>query len=192
MNKINTQNTTVCLLASDTGWEKWCKDVKCRFWKCSVLCNRFTYIWVLNEEVFAGAVPLHRQHIALLLLTLPHQEVPVVLQQLLDLQSGDGSVVPVLLSQRTVHVLHRRLDLNCLEERGRNGIFAPADGNNKTQEGGVQRDSAEIRWRHFKRESNHSTVPPPFLPPGQQSDESLKRKKELTHKKIVFFLVQIY
>lgn len=94
--------------------------------------SRFTYICVLNEEMFAGSIPLHREHITLLLLTLPHQEVSVILQQLLDLQSGNGSVVPVLLPQRTIHLLHRGEDRKHLEaEREKSRIFK-ADMNNKT------------------------------------------------------------
>lgn len=75
--------------------------------KCFVLLSRFTYISVLNEEMLAGSIPLHREHITVLLLTLPHQEVSVILQQLLDFQSGNSSVVPVLLPQRTIHLLHQ-------------------------------------------------------------------------------------
>lgn len=50
--------------------------------------------------MLAGALPLHGEHVAGLVLTLPHQEVAAVLKQLLHLQSGDGTVVPVLLLQR--------------------------------------------------------------------------------------------
>lgn len=77
-----------------------------RLWKCFVLFSRFTYIHVLNEKMLAGSIPKHREHITLLLVTLPHQEVSIILQQLLDFKSGDGSVVPVLLPQRTIHLLH--------------------------------------------------------------------------------------
>lgn len=77
--------------------------------------SRFTYIRVLNEEVLVGSIPLHGEHITLLLLTLPHQEVSIILQQLLDLQSGNGSVVPVLLPQRTIRILHGGEDRKHLE-----------------------------------------------------------------------------
>lgn len=68
--------------------------------------------------MLAGPIPLRREHIARLLLTLPHQEVPVVLQQLLHLQPGDGTVVPVLLLQRTVLLLHQAAGWRYLEARG--------------------------------------------------------------------------
>lgn len=64
-------------------------------------------ISVLNEEMLARSIPLHREHITVLLLTLPHQEFSVILQQLLDFQSGNSSVVPVLLPQRTIYLLHQ-------------------------------------------------------------------------------------
>lgn len=83
--------------------------------KLSVPLPRFTYICVLNEKMFAGSIPLHREHITLFLLTLPHQEVSITLQQLLDLQSGNSSVVPVLLPQRTIHILHWGGNWNLLE-----------------------------------------------------------------------------
>lgn len=156
--------------------------------KCSVSCTWFTYIRVLNEEVLAGSVPLHRQHITVLFLTLPHQEVSIVLQQLLDLQSGDGSVVPVLLSQRTVHVLHKGVDLDDLEEK-KTGTLVQLTGITK-QSKTEFRDSAEIRWEHFKGAMNHSTVPPSFVPPGQQSDESLE--EEEAHTKNMLFIAQTY
>lgn len=127
--------------------------------KGSVLSNRFTYIRVLNEEVFAGAVPLHRQHVALLLLTLPHQEVPVALQQLLDLQSGDGSVVPVLLFQRTVHVQHQGLHLNYLGERGKTGFFLQLTGITKPQ----RTEFREILQRSGGGTSKEGLTTPPFL-----------------------------
>lgn len=73
--------------------------------KC--IYGRFTYFCVLNEEMFTGSFPLHRKHITLLLLTLPHQEFPIILQQLLDLQSGNGAVVPLLLPQRKIQYLHQ-------------------------------------------------------------------------------------
>lgn len=68
--------------------------------------------------MLAGAIPLRREHIAWLILTLPHQEVPVVLQQLLHLQPGDGTVVPVLLLQRTVLLLHQAAGWRPLEAGG--------------------------------------------------------------------------
>lgn len=58
--------------------------------------------------MFAGSAPLHRQDVSRLLLALPHQEVAVLPQQLLNLQSGNNSVVPGLLFQRKLHVLSHR------------------------------------------------------------------------------------
>lgn len=55
--------------------------------------------------MFAGSAPVHRQDVSRLLLALPHQEVAVLPQQLLNLQSGNNSVVPGLLFQRKLHVL---------------------------------------------------------------------------------------
>lgn len=66
--------------------------------------HTLTYIYVLDEEMLAGFVPLHGEHVTWFVLTLPHQEVPAVLQQLLHLQSGNGTVVPVLLFQRRKHL----------------------------------------------------------------------------------------
>lgn len=68
--------------------------------------------------MLAGPIPLRREHIARLLLTLPYQEVPVVLQQLLHLQPGDGTVVPVLVLQRTLLLLHQAAGWTHLEARG--------------------------------------------------------------------------
>lgn len=72
-----------------------------------LLWTKSAYVFVLNEEMFAGSAPLHRKDVTWLLLALPHQEVTVLRQQLLNLQSGNSSVVPALLFQRTRHLLHR-------------------------------------------------------------------------------------
>lgn len=63
----------------------------------------------------AAAAPHDRQHVLLFALTPPHQEVSITPQKLLDLQSWNGSVVPVLLPQRTVHVLRQAGDRKHLE-----------------------------------------------------------------------------
>lgn len=99
------------------------EDIIKNRWKCkdfslqnlSDPLSGFTYICVLNEKMFAAAFPLHREHITMFLLTLPHQEVSIILQQLLDLQSGNGSVVPVLLPQRTINLVHWNEDRKLLE-----------------------------------------------------------------------------
>lgn len=116
------------------------------------LC-RFTYIIVLDEEMLAGSFPLHRQHITMFLPTLPHQEVSVALQQLLDLQPGNGSMVPVLLLQRTVHLLHRAEDRH-LRTGTENSRILKADMNNETIKrdrswllGRVCRDYVEVHQR---------------------------------------------
>lgn len=92
----------------------------------AVLLERFTYIRVLNEEVLARSFPLHRDDIHLFFLTHPHQKVSVVLEQLLHLQPGNGSVVPVLLRQGPIHFLHGGGDWANLEAGGGgqgDGIF---------------------------------------------------------------------
>lgn len=76
------------------------------------------YVFVLNEEMLAGAAPLHRKDVARLLLALPHQEVTVLGQQLLDLQPGNRSVVPALLFQRPRGLLHRGAAEERLMTRG--------------------------------------------------------------------------
>jgi len=49
-------------------------------------------------------IPQHAEHILLLPLALPHQEVPAAFQQLLHLRARDGPVVPGLLAQRLLHL----------------------------------------------------------------------------------------
>lgn len=80
--------------------------------------------------MLAGSIPLHREHITWLLLTPPHQEVSFILQQLLDLQSGNGSMVPVLLSQRTIQILHRGADRKHLEAGRKKSRIFKADMKN--------------------------------------------------------------
>jgi len=82
--------------------------------------------------MLAGSFPLRREHITLFLLTLPHQEVSVIRQQLLDLQSGNGSVVPVLLPQGTIHLLHQGEGRQHLEAPREHGRIFKADGNIET------------------------------------------------------------
>lgn len=85
-----------------------------------LLWAKAAYVSVLNEEVLAGAAPLHREDVARLLLALPHQEVAVLRQQLLNLQPGNRSVVPALLFQRPRGLLHRGAAEERLMTRGRN------------------------------------------------------------------------
>lgn len=116
----------------------------------AVLFERFTYIRVLNEEVLARSFPLHRDDIHLFLLTLPHQKVSVVLEQLLHLQPGNGPVVPVLLRQGPVHFLYGG-DLVNLEAGGGgqgDGIFNGAGRSLRKIKG--DRRCAEIWERLFE------------------------------------------
>lgn len=52
--------------------------------------------------------PVHRQNILLFALALPDQKVPIILQQLLDFQTRDGTMVPTLLTQRLLNLGHGR------------------------------------------------------------------------------------
>lgn len=69
---------------------------------------KHTHVCTLNEEVPALTTPVHRQHIFLFALAFSNQEVPIVLQQFLNLQTGDGTVIPALLGQGLLHLGHRR------------------------------------------------------------------------------------
>lgn len=66
-----------------------------------------THISRLDDEVSGLAVPQHGQHILLLALALPHDEVPRLYQQLSHLCSWNGSVVPQLLMQWFLHLGHK-------------------------------------------------------------------------------------
>lgn len=73
-----------------------------------------TYISSLDDEVPRLPVPQHAEHVLLLPLALPHQEVPAAAQQLLHLRARDGPVVPGLLAQWLLHLRdegHRRWQL---------------------------------------------------------------------------------
>lgn len=103
--------------------------------------------------MLAASFPLHREHITMFLLTLPHQEVSIILEQLLDLQPGNGTMVPVLLPQRTIHLLHRAEDWYLRAGRENSWIFK-SDMNNETIKsdrswvlGGFCRDYVEILQR---------------------------------------------
>jgi len=63
-----------------------------------------THVGSLDDEVPQLPVPQHAEHVLLLALALPHQEVPAAAQQLLHLQAWDGPVVPDLLAQRLLHL----------------------------------------------------------------------------------------
>lgn len=56
----------------------------------------------------ALSAPVHRQHVFLLALALSHQEIAIILQQFLHLQTGDGTVIPALLGQGLLHLGHCR------------------------------------------------------------------------------------
>lgn len=70
------------------------------------LGSRPTHVGRLDDEVPGLAIPHHRQHILLLALALPHQEVPGLRQQLSHFCPWDGSVVPQLLMQWLLHLWH--------------------------------------------------------------------------------------
>jgi hypothetical protein len=63
-----------------------------------------THICGLDDEVAGQAVPQHGQHVLLLALALPNQEVSGVCQQLSHLRPRDGPMVPQLLLQRLLHL----------------------------------------------------------------------------------------
>lgn len=56
----------------------------------------------------ALATPVHRQHIFLFALAFSNQEVAIILQQFLHLQTGDGTVIPALMGQGLLRLGHRR------------------------------------------------------------------------------------
>lgn len=63
-----------------------------------------THVSRLDDEVPGLAIPQHRQHILLLALALPHQEVPGVCQQLRHLCPWDCPMVPQLLMQGLLYL----------------------------------------------------------------------------------------
>lgn len=77
------------------------------FFICTIGHND-TYLSVLNEEVTALPSPVHRQYILLFTLALPDQKVPITLQQFLDFDTWNGTMVPTLLTQRLLKLRHRR------------------------------------------------------------------------------------
>lgn len=69
--------------------------------------RRHTRLAALNDEMAALSTPVDGQHVLPLALALPHQIVPVVLQQLQHLHARDGAVVPALLPQGLLDLRHQ-------------------------------------------------------------------------------------
>lgn len=105
--------------------------------------------------MFAGSVPLHGQDVSGFLLALPHQEVAVLHQQLLNLQSGNSSVVPDLLFQGTLQFLPHGPTWQCLITRStkkhhKKGVFKKSQ-QPETTVFGVKGDSVEDIWKRQKK-----------------------------------------
>lgn len=76
--------------------------------------SQSTHIRGLDDEVPGLAFPQHGQHVLLLALAFPNQEVPRVCEQLNHLRPREGPMVPQLLMEGLLHLgnkLQRRRDL---------------------------------------------------------------------------------
>lgn len=97
-----------------------------------------THICGLDDEVSGLAVPQHGQHVLLLALAFPDQEVPRVCQQLSHLCPRDGPMVPQLLMQGLLHLWNELQRWGELERgRGMEGsLRQPIRGGHEASQGG--------------------------------------------------------
>lgn len=131
-----------------------------------------THVSGLDDEVPGLAIPQHRQHVLLLALALPHQEVPGVCQQLGHLCPWDGPMVPQLLVQGLLHLWHELQGWRELAGAGcgKEGSFSQfARGGHQDRQGSAGGMGGGLSLSHLCRSSSQTTGVA-LEPPEQATD----------------------
>lgn len=128
-----------------------------------------THVSGLDDEVPGLAIPQHRQHVLLLALALPHQEVPGVCQQLGHLCPWDGPMVPQLLMQGLLHLWHELQGWRELAGVGRGKGHSASLPGEATRTDGGQLGWGGLSLSHLCPSSSQTTCVA-LEPPEQATD----------------------